>query len=268
MVVVRRIFLRILLLGDIYGRPGRDMVKELLPQLDIQYTPNLVIANAENAAGGFGLTPKIAKELFAMGIDVITSGNHIWDQRDILSYIDHEPRVLRPANYPPGVPGNFLYYAKVGEQKVAVINLMGRVFMGDFDCPFRTIDEILEEVHQHTSFIIIDFHGEATSEKQAFAWYVAGKVSAVVGTHTHVPTADHRILPGGTAYTTDLGMCGPLNGILGVDREIIINKFLTQLPSRFSVAKGPRQLCGVIVDLDSAGKAKKINRLYFESDII
>lgn len=260
--------MRILLLGDVYGRPGREMLKEYLPQIDIQYNPDLIIANGENAAGGFGLTPKIAKELFAMGIDVLTSGNHIWDQKEIMSYLEQEPRILRPANYPPGVPGHYLYSAKVGGEKVVVINLIGRVFMGDFDCPFRKIDQILAEVHQETSFIIIDFHGEATSEKQAFAWYVAGKVSAVVGTHTHVPTADQRILPGGTAYTTDLGMCGPLDGVLGVNRETIINKFLTQLPSRFSVAKGARQLCGVIVDLDHSGKAEKIFRLYYESEII
>lgn len=260
--------MRVLLLGDIYGRPGRQMLKEILPQIKQEYSPDLIIANGENSAGGFGLTPKIAKELFAMGIDVLTSGNHIWDQKDIIPYLDQEPRILRPANYPPGTPGNFLYYATINDQKVAIINLIGRVFMGDFDCPFRKIDQLLEEVQQHTPFVIIDFHAEATSEKQAFSWYVDGRVSIVVGTHTHVPTADQRILPGGTAYTTDLGMCGPLDGVLGVSRETVINKFLTQLPTRFSVAKGPRQLCGIIVDLNHEGKAEKIFRLYYEKENI
>ena len=261
--------MRVLLLGDIFGRPGRDMIKEFLPQIQSEYHPDLVIANGENAAGGFGITQAVAEELFSLGIQVITSGNHIWDIRDVYPYLDAEARILRPANYPPNVPGNYRYFATVGEYKVAVVNLIGRVFMGDYDCPFRKIDELLSEINQVTPITIIDFHGEATSEKQAFGWYVAGRVSVVVGTHTHVPTADARILPGGTAYVTDLGMCGPLDGILGVQREPVINKFLSQLPAHFSVAKGDRQLCGVIVDIDAAtGKAEHIFRIYYEKKIV
>jgi metallophosphoesterase (TIGR00282 family) len=260
--------LRVLLLGDICGRPGREIVKEMLPVIRDRYGPDLVIANGENAAGGFGLTEQVAEELFSLGIDVLTSGNHIWDKREIYSYLDSSPRVLRPANYPPGVPGHYLYYAQVGADKVAVINLIGRVFMGDFDCPFRKIDELLAETSEHTPITIVDFHGEATSEKQAFGWYVAGRVSVVAGTHTHVPTADERVLPGGTAYVTDLGMCGATDGILGMQREPIIGKFLNQLPTRFSVAKGNRHLCGVIADIDTSGKALKIVRIYYEKKIV
>ncbi len=260
--------MRILMLGDIVGRPGREIVKEILPQIDIQYNPDLVIANGENAAGGFGLSRAVAHELFNIGIGVLTSGNHIWDQKEIYDYLDDEPRVLRPANYPPGVPGNSVYYAKVGSETVAVVNLIGRVFMGDYDCPFRSMDTILSQVREQTNHIIVDFHAEATSEKLAFAWYVTSKVSAVVGTHTHVPTSDQRILPGKTAYTTDLGMCGPLDGILGVERETVIKKFIYQLPSRFSVAKGATQMCGVLIDLDRSGKAQKISRIYYEKNIV
>jgi metallophosphoesterase (TIGR00282 family) len=240
----------------------------MLPVIRDRYGPDLVIANGENAAGGFGLTEQVAEELFSLGIDVLTSGNHIWDKREIYSYLDSSPRVLRPANYPPGVPGHYLYYAQVGADKVAVINLIGRVFMGDFDCPFRKIDELLAETSEHTPITIVDFHGEATSEKQAFGWYVAGRVSVVAGTHTHVPTADERVLPGGTAYVTDLGMCGATDGILGMQREPIIGKFLNQLPTRFSVAKGNRHLCGVIADIDTSGKALKIVRIYYEKKIV
>ncbi len=264
----RRICLRVLLLGDICGRPGRDIVKEMLPVIRQEYNPDLVIANGENAAGGFGLTEKVAEELFGLGIDVLTSGNHIWDKKEIYPYLDLTPRLLRPANHPSGVPGHSIYYAQVGAREVAVINLIGRVFMGGFDCPFRKIDQLLTETAAHTSTIIVDFHGEATSEKQAFGWYVAGRVSVVAGTHTHVPTADERILPGGTAYVTDLGMCGSMDGILGMQREPIINKFLTQLPARFAVAKGNRQLCGVITDIDITGKAQKIVRIYYEKIIV
>lgn len=267
-LLVRRIFLRILLLGDIYGRPGREMVREYLPEITTLYNPNFIVANGENSAGGFGITEKVAEELFGMGVNVITSGNHIWDKKEVYSYLDQEMRLLRPANYPPQVPGQYLYLTEVQGKSIAVINLIGRVFMGDYDCPFRRFDQVFAEINKETSIVIVDFHGEATSEKQAFAWYVDGRASVVVGTHTHVPTSDERILPRGTAYTTDLGMCGPLNGILGVDRDIVINRFLTQLPARFSVAKGPRQLCGVIVDIDVNGKAQKIFRIYYEKNIV
>lgn len=259
--------MRVLLLGDIYGRPGREIVRKMLPQIKREYKLDLVIGNGENSAGGFGITKNVAEELFGIGLDVITSGNHIWDKKDVYSYLDEEARILRPANYPPQVPGNYLYYAKVGDVKVAVVSLIGRVFMGDYDCPFRKMDDLLEEIEKKTAFIIVDFHGEATSEKLALGWYLAGKVSVVVGTHTHVPTADQRILPGGTAYTTDLGMCGPLNGILGVERDTIITKFLNQLPTRFSVAKGVAQMCGVVVEIDPNGKAQEINRIYYEKNL-
>ncbi len=256
------------MLGDIFGRPGREIVQDVLPQMDIQYNPDVIIANGENAAGGFGLTKQVAAELFKMGVHVITSGNHIWDKKEIYAYLDEEPRILRPANYPPEVPGNYLYYVKVRDQELAIINLIGRVFMGEYDCPFRTLNDILDEVRTRTTNIVVDFHAEATSEKQALAWYAAGRVSGVVGTHTHVPTSDQRILPGGTAFTTDLGMCGPLNGILGVERDPVITKFLNQLPTRFSVAKGPTQFCGVIFDIDKSGKAQKIFRIYHEKNIM
>ncbi|MGI6148339.1 MAG: TIGR00282 family metallophosphoesterase [Firmicutes bacterium] len=251
--------MRVLLLGDIYGRPGRKIVAEYLPQLREEYQPDLVIANGENAAGGFGLTKATAEELFSLGIHVLTSGNHIWDQKEMLTYIDSEARVLRPANYPPGVPGQGVFIHR--EKALAVINISGRVYMDDFDCPFRAMDQILGNLPGYVKYTIVDFHAEATSEKLALGYYLDGKVSAVVGTHTHVPTADLRILPGGTAYVTDLGMCGPLNGVLGVDREQIIGKFLTQMPTRFHVAKGPVQLWGVVVELDERGQAVKVNRV-------
>lgn len=260
--------MRVLMLGDIYGRPGRKIVGEKLPEIKAEYRPDLIIANGENCASGFGLTRKLADELFDMGIDVITSGNHIWDQREMYTYIQEEPRILRPANYPPGVPGSYLYYAKVKDTQVAVISLTGRVFMGDFDCPFRRVDDILTEIGEKTPYIIIDFHGEATSEKVAFGYYVDGRVSAIVGTHTHIPTADHRILPKGTAYTTDLGMCGPMNGVLGVDPDTVIEKFLTQLPNRFTVAKGPVWLCGVLIDIDQSGRSQEISRISYQKNIV
>ncbi len=260
--------MRLLLLGDVYGRPGREMIREYLPEITKTYKPDFIIANGENAAGGFGITEKVAEELYRLGVNVITSGNHIWDKKEVYTYLDRENRLLRPANYPPRVRGNYLYIGEVLGREIAVINLIGRVFMGDYDCPFTKFDQLFSEIQHRTSTIVVDFHAEATSEKIAFAWYVSGRASVVVGTHTHVQTSDERVLPGGTAYITDLGMCGPLNGILGVDREIVINKFLTQLPTRFTVAKGPRQLCGVIVDIDLNGKAQKISRIYYEKNIV
>ena len=251
--------MRVLMLGDIFGRPGRQITAEFLPELQEQYQPDVIIANGENAAGGFGLTRAVADQLFALGIDVLTSGNHIWDHKEMLTYIAAEPRVIRPSNYPPGVPGRGVF---VDERRgLAVINLSGRVYMGDFDCPFRTVDLILENLPASVKCIIVDFHAEATSEKITMGYYLDGRVSAVVGTHTHVATADLRILPGGTAYVTDLGMCGPLDGVLGVDREPVLRKFLTQMPTRFAVAKGPAQLWGVLVDLDEQGRAVKVKRV-------
>lgn len=260
--------LRVLMLGDIFGRPGREIVRDYLPKIKREHNPDVIIANGENAAGGFGLTRKIATQLFEMGIDVITSGNHVWDQKEMMAYIQEEPRILRPANYPTGVPGNYLCYVDLGPYLVAVVNLSGRVYMADFDCPFTKMEEILTEVKERTKFIVVDFHAEATSEKIAFAMFIDGKVSIIAGTHTHVPTADYRVLPQGTAYITDLGMCGPLNGVLGVDKDTVIHKFLTQLPVRFSVAKGPSQLWGILVDLDASGKAINIQQINYEKNTL
>ncbi|HBG08795.1 MAG: TIGR00282 family metallophosphoesterase [Limnochordia bacterium] len=253
--------MNVLVLGDIYGRPGRKIVSQFLPDLVKQYKPVLVVANGENAAGGFGLTRNVAEELFALGIDVLTSGNHIWDQKEMYHYISEEPRILRPANYPPQVPGASVYLHRCSDAVIAVVNLIGRVFMGDFDCPFRTADQILADLPAEVTHVIVDFHGEATSEKIALALYLDGRISALVGTHTHVPTADEQILPKGTAFITDLGMCGPIHSVLGVDPEIVIDKFLTQLPTRFSVAKGPAYLSGVVISLSEDGRAAGILRL-------
>jgi metallophosphoesterase (TIGR00282 family) len=247
------------MLGDIFGKPGRKVTAEFLPQLQAEYEPDLIIANGENAAGGFGLTKKVAEELFSLGIHVLTSGNHIWDQKEMVTYIATEPRVLRPANYPPGVPGQGVFVQE--EKSLAVVSLSGRVYMDGFDCPFRTMDSILENLPDSVKYIIVDFHGEATSEKIALGYYLDGRVSALAGTHTHVPTADLRILPEGTAYVTDLGMCGPLDGVLGVEREEVIGKFLTQMPTRFKVAKGPSQLWGALIDLNDQGQAVKVKRV-------
>lgn len=253
--------MNVLMLGDIFGRPGRKIVAEHLPGLIETYQPGLVVANGENAAGGFGLTKKVADELFDLGIHVLTSGNHIWDQKEMYTYIDEEPRILRPANYPPGVPGSSIFIHRRCDTVVAVLNLIGRVFMGDYDCPFRKADAILSELPEDVSHVIVDFHGEATSEKIALARYLDGRISALVGTHTHVATADEQILPKGTAYITDLGMCGPIDGILGVEPDTVINKFLTQLPSRFGVAKGPSSLAGVVIALGPNGTAENIFRV-------
>ncbi len=253
--------MNVLVLGDIFGRPGRRIVAQFLPELMAKYDPVLVVANGENAAGGFGLTRNVAEELFALGIDVLTSGNHIWDQKEMYPYISEEPRILRPANYPPSVPGSYVYLHRFAKGMIAVINLMGRVFMGDYDCPFRTADQILASLPEEVTHVLVDFHGEATSEKIALARYLDGRISAFVGTHTHVQTADEQILPKGTAYITDLGMCGPIHSVLGVDPQVVIEKFLTQLPARFSVARGPACLNGVVISLTNDGLAQGILRL-------
>jgi len=260
--------LRILILGDVVGRPGRRIIKELLPEIERAHRPDLVIANGENAAGGFGLTKKVGEEIFAAGVDVITSGNHIWDKKEVYTYLQEEKRVLRPANYPPGVPGSYLHYISVETDTVAVLSLTGRVFMGDFDCPFRKFDQLYAEISQQTPHIVVDFHAEATSEKIAFAWHVDGRASVVVGTHTHVATADERVLDRGTAYITDLGMCGPTDGVLGVERQTVIQKFLTQLPARFDVASGPVGLNGLVVDIDRRGRATDLFRLSLQKSIV
>jgi metallophosphoesterase (TIGR00282 family) len=256
--------LRILFIGDIVGEAGRRAVKEGLPRVVERFKIDFTIANCENAAGGFGITQALADELFSLGIDVMTSGNHIWDKKEILTYIDKEPRLLRPANYPEGVPGKgstIVSLSSLG-QKIAVLNLSGRIFMHPLDCPFRAAEKEIQQLREKTHIIIIDFHGEATSEKCAFALYVNGKVSAVIGTHTHVQTADERILSEGTAFITDAGMTGAINSVIGMKKDKIIKKFLTHIPYRFETARGPALLSGVIIDSEPrTGKAKAIQRL-------
>ncbi len=249
----------ILAIGDIVGKPGRKAVSQLLPGLRQQYGLELVIANGENAAGGIGLTPATASELLDAGTDVITSGNHIWAQKEILPYLDGQMPILRPLNYPPGVPGKG--YITIGQ--VAVVNLMGRTFIGDFDCPFQAMDKLLPELKQRV--IIVDFHAEATSEKVAMGRYLDGRVSAVLGTHTHVGTIDSQLLPRGTAYVTDIGMTGPLDSVIGDDAKAVIQRFLTGIHHRLSVGKGKTALNAIMVDIDNAtGQATSIERIYRE----
>lgn len=256
--------MNILFVSDIMGEPGREAVKKHLPYLVKKYSPELIIANGENAAGGFGITPKIAGELFDMGIDILTSGNHIWDKKEIIEYIAKSDRLLRPANFPPGTPGrgNALLEAKDGT-RVGVINLMGRVFMANLDCPFRVAKEEIKKVKREGADVVfIDMHAEATSEKIALARYLDGEAAAVIGTHTHVQTADEKILAGGTAFITDTGMTGPQDSVIGVTAEIAIQRFLTQMPARFDTAKSPGTLQGVVVSVEpKTGKATKIERI-------
>lgn len=237
-------------------------MRNLLPRIVSEFKVEFVIANAENAAGGRGLTREVMNELLHAGIDVLTMGNHVWDNKEIFSFIDDQPRLIRPANYPSPCPGQGYHIYRAGfHQRVAVINAAGRVFLPAVDCPFRTVDTIMGELSD-VDYIIIDFHAEATSEKQAFGYYFDGRATAVLGTHTHIQTADERILPEGTAYITDLGMTGPVESVLGMDRHLVMEKFLTQRPVRFEVAKGPAQLQGVVLELDdSARKATKITRI-------
>ncbi len=257
--------MRIIFIGDIFGHPGRRIVKETLPKLVEEYAPDLVLANGENAAGGFGLTPGLVEELLDIGIAVLTSGNHIWDKKEILPYLrDHQDgRLLRPANYPGAAPGHGLYLGKTrGGIGYAVVNLQGRVFMPSIECPFRTADALLERIPAEYPIRIVDMHAEATSEKIAMGWYLDGRVTAVLGTHTHVPTADEIVLPQGTAYVTDLGMTGPYDSVIGIDKRQIIEKFLSQLPARFEVAKGDVRLCGVLIEADTVtGRATSIQRI-------
>ncbi|MGB9887419.1 MAG: TIGR00282 family metallophosphoesterase [Moorellales bacterium] len=262
--------MRFVVIGDIVGRPGRRALRRLLPGLLAEVGPDLVVANGENAAGGNGITRAVAAELFSAGVNVITTGNHVWDQKEALELLDEEARILRPANYPAGAPGQGwgVFRTRSG-QPVGVMNLSGRVFQSDLDCPFRLADALVEQMRERTPVILVDFHAEATSEKQAFAWYLDGRVSAVLGTHTHVQTNDARILPGGTAYITDLGMTGPRDSVLGVKREIVIRKFLSQMPVRFEVASGPVQMDGVVLEVDAeTGKAQSIRAIkyFLEAD--
>jgi metallophosphoesterase (TIGR00282 family) len=260
--------MRILFIGDIFGRPGRTIVKERLATLVKEHAIDLVLANGENAAAGFGITPPLAEDLFEMGVDVLTTGNHIWDKREIVDYFNaadgnpHSParRVLRPANYPPGMPGWGLYEGRKGDAAYAVINLQGRVFMASNDDPFRVADRLIKEIK--AKVIFVDMHAEATSEKISLGWYLDGRVTVVVGTHTHVPTADERVLPGGTAYITDVGMTGPYDSVIGVKKELIVEKFLNNMPTRFEAATGDVRLCAVVIDCDEqTGRARGIKRV-------
>ena len=261
--------MRILMLGDLVGKPGRDAAQSVLPTLRELHSPDLVVVNGENAAAGLGITPEISKSLFGCGVDVITLGNHSWSRRAIFDYLDREPRIVRPANYPEGTPGRgFTVVTSREGQKVAVANLQARTFMEALDHPFRTADAILNSVRSQTRITLFDFHGEATSEKIALGHYLDGRASAVVGTHTHVQTADETILPGGTAYITDIGMVGPQDSVLGMDKDIVVRRFLTQIPNRFEVAVGPVVLCGIVIDIDSAtGRSQTIERIQIR-DII
>jgi metallophosphoesterase (TIGR00282 family) len=255
--------MRILFIGDIFGSPGRRIVADHFQDIVKAQAIDLAIANAENSAGGFGITPAIAEDLFKLGIDVLTTGNHIWDKREIYDYLDRAPRLLRPANYPPGSPGKGVAIVK----GCAIINLQGRVYMPNTDCPFRAADQILGELDPAIKVRFVDFHAEVTSEKIALGWYLDGRISALIGTHTHVPTADTRILPGGAAYQTDVGMTGPYDSVIGVQKEMIVKRFLTTMPVRMEAAKNAVELHSVIIDVDEAtGKATSIRRHTIQGD--
>jgi len=256
------------LIGDIVGRPGRELVRRGLAALVEHHAVDLVIANAENAAAGFGITREIGDQLLDWGIDVLTSGNHIWDKKEAIDYIGAEPRLLRPVNYPAGVPGNGSYLARTEDGRSAgVINVMGRVFMIAIDDPFASVLREIEAMRKRTRVIVIDFHAEATSEKMAMGWHLDGKATAVIGTHTHVQTADERILPKGTAYLTDVGMTGPHDSVIGVETEVALGRFLNAMPARFETATANPRLNGVIVEADEkTGLATRIERLSYSAD--
>ena len=251
----------VLTIGDVIGKPGRRTIQELLPGLRQRYGLDLVMANAENVAGGLGVTPDTAKELLESGVDVLTSGNHIWAQKEIIPCLDGELPILRPLNYPPGLPGR----GYIANNQAMVVNLLGRTFMGNYDCPFRAMDKLLAETKHKPPVIIVDFHAEATSEKVALGRYLDGRVSAVLGTHTHVGTIDTQVLPQGTAYVTDIGMTGPIDSVIGDDTDSVIHHFLTMLPHRLSVGKGKTIFNALLIRVDEdSGKAISIERIYRE----
>jgi len=254
---------KLLFIGDIIGKPGRQAVSRELHRLVDRYMVDLVIANGENAAGGFGITEETANDLYKCGIDVLTSGNHIWDKKESVAFVNREEKLLRPANYPEGAPGRGSgLFTTAGGSKVAVLNLEGRVFMNNLDCPFRTADREIGRLRSETPIILVDFHAEATSEKTSLGWYLDGRVSALIGTHTHIQTADERILPGGTAYLTDAGMTGSIDSVIGVRKEEAITKFLSQLPKKFEVAKNNLRLNAVVISVDEgSGKAVSVERI-------
>ncbi|WP_339230574.1 TIGR00282 family metallophosphoesterase [Aeribacillus sp. FSL K6-2833] len=259
--------MKVLFVGDVVGAKGREMVEQYLPKLKKKYNPEVTIVNGENSAHGKGITMKIYQKLLSLGVQAVTMGNHTWDKKEIFEFIDEAKALIRPANFPEGTPGKGIVYVEADGKELAVINLQGRTFLPAIDCPFRKADELIQEAKKRTPYIFVDFHAEATSEKQAMGWYLDGKVSAVVGTHTHVQTADERILDKGTAFITDVGMTGPYDGILGVDREAVLKKFLTNLPVRFEINEGRGQLNAVLVEIEEGtGKAKSIKRILINDD--
>ena len=260
--------MNILIIGDVVGRPGRELVRRGVRPLVEHHGIDLVIANVENSAAGFGLTREIGDEFLKWGVDVMTSGNHIWDKKEVIEYIAVEPRLLRPANYPAGVPGRGTYVARTrGDEPVGIVNAMGRVFMLNIDDPFAVVPHEVEAMRHWARVIIVDFHAEATSEKVAMGWHLDGKVTAVFGTHTHVQTADERVLPNGTAYITDVGMTGPHDSIIGMEREGALARFLNGMPSRFEPATGNPRLNGVVITADSStGRATHIARISYSAD--
>ena len=263
------ILLRILFVGDVFGSAGRRIVREHLPHVIKERGADLVIINAENAAGGFGVTPAVTDDLFNLGAHVLTTGNHVWDKRELIDYLQSAPadshdrarRIIRPANYVAGTPGYGVYEGALSSgQSYAVINLQGRVFMGSCDDPFRVADSLLAEIK--AKIIVVDFHAEATSEKVAMGWYLDGRVTAVLGTHTHIPTADDRVLPGGTAYQTDVGMSGPYDSVIGVEKEQVLQRFLTGMPAKFDAAKGDPRMAATLIECDGkTGRAISTQRL-------
>jgi metallophosphoesterase (TIGR00282 family) len=259
---------RILFIADVFGGAGRLAVDRLLPDLLTRIEPDFCVANCENVAGGFGFTPALAEELLDRGIDALTGGNHTWDRREAVPFLDQNDRILRPYNYPAGAPGRGagVFRARNGT-RVGVLNLMGRVFLDALDCPFRAADEAVRKLRAEAPVVLVDFHAEATSEKIALGRYLDGRASAVIGTHTHVQTADERILPGGTAYITDAGMTGPHDSVIGVKTELILRRFLAKLPVRFEASEGDPRLSGVVVDVDpGSGFASRIERLHIRLD--
>jgi len=258
----------IMFIADVCGKVGRQALAHMTKPLREKYGADYVIANTENAAGGFGITPEMARKVFTYGVDLQTSGNHIWDRFDIIRYFQQRPKLLRPANFPEGVPGGGHYLDTVGDVKVGVLNLMGRTYMKDLDCPFQVGRRLVDQLRRDTNVIFVDMHGEATSEKQAIHYYLDGQVTAIVGTHTHVPTADEHVSAKGTAYITDAGMTGPYDSIIGMEKEPSLQRFLTGMPKRFSTAEGDIRIAGVVIRLDSeTGRAHSIERFCHEFDI-
>ncbi|HEV7857046.1 MAG TPA: TIGR00282 family metallophosphoesterase [Pyrinomonadaceae bacterium] len=254
--------MKVLMIGDVVARPGRIAVLERIQDLREQHGVDLAVMNAENVAGGFSITPPLAEELFAAGIDVMTSGNHIYDKRDVIPYIERQPRLLRPANYPPNSPGKGMWVGDVRGVSVAVINLIGRVFMQPSDDPFRAVDELLKELTPDVKVRLVDMHAEATSEKAAMGWFLDGRVSAVVGTHTHIQTADERIMTKGTAYLTDLGMTGSYSGVIGMNKDDVIARFTSPIYKRAEHSTGEVRICAALIDIDeTTGRAREISRL-------